>query len=115
MTLIDLTPVSAESPHLAAVCAEHECVVAGLVAAHAPSATDIGTQAHHIAHGFDTDTAVLAINGDVEQREVRMSAVIRHIQTEYRLSFERARDVLNVLVDRGRAHRASFTTLTLGR
>lgn len=115
MTLIDLTPVSATSPQLAVVCTEFECVVSELVSRHVPSGGDPGEQAHHIARGFDTDYAAEAINGSVELREVRMSALLRQVQTEYALSFERARDTLNVLVDRGRAERTSLTTITLGR
>ena len=115
MTLIDLTPVSATGDRLATVCTEFECVVADMVASHTPTGIDAGEQAHHIARGFDTDGAAFAINGDAEHREVRLSALIRRVQSEYALSFERARDVVNVLVDRGRAQRASFTTVTLLR
>lgn len=115
MTLIDLTPVSATSHQIAAVCTEFECVVGDLVAQHEPTDRESFAFKMHVARGFDTDRALATINGDAQQREVSTSALIGYVQNEYGLPFPRARDIVHVLVDIERAHGKTFATLTLSR
>lgn len=63
------------------------------------------------AQSFDADRAISATSGDIAGREVTTSALLSYIQKIYQVAFEAARDILNVLVQTGRAQISSFTTV----
>ena len=65
------------------------------------------------AKDFDVNEALVAAGGDAETREVKASSLIRYIQSTLMLSFERARDMLNVLVELGRAVWTSFSVVRI--
>lgn len=65
------------------------------------------------AKQFDIDKAFTAVGGDRATHEVRASSLIRYIQTTYRYTFERARDLLNVLVELGRAVWSTFSVVRI--
>lgn len=63
------------------------------------------------AEEFDADKAIKAMAADKGTKEVETSVLLRYIQDTYMVAFEAARDVLNVLVQIGRAMISSFATV----
>lgn len=75
----------------------------------------MGTQGSTIeaARQFNIEGAFEAAGGNPSTHEVAASRLIRYIQTSLRYSFERARDLLNILVEMGRAVWSTFSVVRI--
>ncbi len=75
----------------------------------------MGTQNATIeaAKAFDIATAFRKVGGDDATGEVAASRLIGYIQRELHYTFERARDLLNLLIEMGRAKWTTFSVVRL--
>lgn len=63
------------------------------------------------AREFNTHEAFTAAGGDSETGEVKASSLVRYIRSTLMISFELARDFLNILVELGRVAWTSFSVV----
>lgn len=65
------------------------------------------------AERFDIELAFSKVGGDAQTHEVAASRLIRYIQNSLQYTFERARDLLNMLVELGRAVWSTFSVVRI--